>query len=105
MKRFYVSDIQNSIGVVVGPGSYCQLTLSQDSTTGSSPVTRIPIIIPIDNTGSFSQNIWFSDELLPSGSLYNVKIVTVVPNLGAVYNQNIPITGASFNLAVWSPTP
>jgi hypothetical protein len=100
MKTFFGNSIQDAEGNLVPSGSYVQLILSEDTTTGVEPISLVPIIIPI-SAGSFSQSIWFNDELQPS-TLYNVQIVT--PNYGAIYNQNIPITGASFNLASWTPT-
>jgi hypothetical protein len=101
MKTFSVTDAQSSLGVAVTTGSYVQLTLSQNTTTGSYPIAQEPIVIALDNTGSCSQSIWFNDEQLPANTFYRVQIVT--PNYGVVWDQNVPITGASYNLASFVP--
>src|SRR5665213_3018084 len=100
MKLFSIVDAQNSLGVSVAAGSYATLTPSQDATTGSYPLGIAPITIPLVS-GSGSATIWFNDEENPSGTYYNVQIWT--PGLGVVYNQNVPITGASYNLAQFVP--
>ena len=102
MKNFFANNIQNYVGVPVGPGSTVVLTLSQDAVTLVGNVIAETIyVIPIDATGSFSQSIWFNDELNPSGTFYRIAIK--VPGVGTVYSQSVPITGASFNLASFVP--
>jgi hypothetical protein len=101
MKTFFFTAIQNYLGIPIPSGSQCILTLSQNATTGTNVVAQTIYNISIDNTGSASQSIWFNDELYPAGTYYNV--VVKIPNFGVVYDQDIAITGASYNLATFVP--
>jgi len=100
MKLFFGTNVTYA-GVVVPSGSTVVLILLQNAvTTDDKILANTRYSIPIVN-GSFSQEIYFNDEMNPTGTQYSVEIQ--VPNVGVVYKQNIPITGASFDLATWVP--
>jgi len=103
MKLFYGNNIQTYVGTDVPLGSTVILTLSQNAVTlVGNVVAQTRYSISTDSTGSFSQEIWFTDEMNPSGLGYRIQVQ--VPNVGIVYDQqNVPITGANFNLANFVP--
>lgn len=97
---------QDSLGVVVANG-FLSLTLSQNViiTAGGGQVAASTTILPLDSNGKITATqIWFNDELTPTGTVYHAVLLgsnglRVITDFG-----NWSIVGVSADLSTMVPT-
>lgn len=94
---------QDSTGAPLAGGRIF-FKLSQDAVAiGASQVAPSLVSFNLSNSGAFSGQIWFNDELSPSGTTYSVSVLAQGGAL--VYgSETFSITGTSFNLNTAQPS-